>query len=73
MKIRISGSADLVQVWADRFAALGIRGRTYPNREDDGARWYADIDDHLAAQVGENLVRPAKTPRKRAGRTLKTR
>ena len=72
MKIRISGSADLVQAWAERFAALGIRGRTYPNRDDASARWYADIDDRLVAQVGTQLTQPTKAQRKRTGRALKT-
>ena len=69
MKIRISGSADLVQAWADRFVALGISGRIYPNRGGDGVRWYADIDDRVAAKIdSDKLLQPTKPVRKkRAG------
>lgn len=52
MKLRLLGPPDIVELWAARFAALGIGGRTYPSRYNDGQlRWYGEIDDRVAATI----------------------
>ena len=60
MKIRLMGSDDLVRAWAKRFAAQGIRGSLYPMRGGKGLRWYADIDDRLAAEVADGDIPPRR-------------
>lgn len=52
MKVRLVGPPDIIELWAARFAELGIGGRTYPSRYADGQlRWYGEIDDRVAASI----------------------
>lgn len=60
MKLRLMGPPDIIELWAARFAELGIGGRTYPSRYGDGQlRWYGEIDDRIAASIA--LVSTHKT------------
>lgn len=41
MKIRLMGSPDLIQLWANELKkAYGITGKTYPNRNSHEVRYY---------------------------------
>jgi len=53
MKIRLMGSADLVNTWKAALEnAYGITGATYPSRGGAGdARVYFDLDDRQAAAI----------------------
>lgn len=53
MKIRLMGSADLVNAWKTALEkAYGITGATYPSRGGAGeARVYFDLDDRQAAAI----------------------
>lgn len=53
MKIRLMGSADLVNAWKDALEkANGITGATYPSRGGGGeTRVYFDLDDRQAAAI----------------------
>ena len=62
MKVRISGSPDLVRAWAAQFEThLGIKGREYPNRNSTGIRYFLDLDDR---QVGFGRASGPPTTRK---------
>ena len=52
MKIRLMGSPDLIQLWANELKkAYGITGKTYPNRNNHEVRYYVDLDDRKAEAV----------------------
>ena len=55
MKIRLMGSPDIVRAWADQFQReFGIVGQEYGSRRGGNeVRYYLDIDDRLAARVGQ--------------------
>ena len=68
MKVRISGSSDLVRAWAKQFEThLGIKGREYLNRNSADIRYYLDLDDRVAADV-VGLVGTALNPAPRQKR-----
>lgn len=61
MKIRIMGSADLVQAWKTALEAeYGIVGANYPSRGGE-MRAYFDIDDRKAAEIVD-LATPVAAP-----------
>lgn len=71
MKLRLLGPPDIIELWAARFAELGIGGRTYPSRYGDGQlRWYGEIDDRIAASIalvnmpntGESIIARVTAP-----------
>lgn len=50
MKLRIMGSADLVDELAKIMEQAGVAGRVYPSRNGEyELRWYGDIDDRVIA------------------------
>lgn len=52
MKIRLVGSADLVDAWcAELERAYSIKGAKYPSRNSNEKRVYFDLDDRKAADV----------------------
>ena len=56
MKIRLSGSPDLVRDWAKVFEdAFGVRGRLYPNSNSSDVRCYIDLDDRAAGDAAQRL------------------
>ena len=56
MKIRLSGSPDLVRDWAKIFKdAFGVRGRLYPNRGSSDVRCYIGLDDRVAEDAAQRL------------------
>jgi hypothetical protein len=76
MNVRLMGPEDVVRAWARRFEQVGVRGDFYPMRRGEGLRWYATIDDRVAAAVAEGAAAPAsvfepaalpKRPRRKGG------
>ena len=56
MKIRLSGSPDLVREWAEIFeTAFGVRGAVYPNRNGSDVRRYIHLDDRVAEGAAQRL------------------
>ena len=56
MKIRLSGSQDLVRDWAKVFGdAFGVSGRLFPNRDSSDVRCYIDLDDRVAEDAARRL------------------
>lgn len=56
MKIRLMGSPDVVRQWAAELEKkLGVTGKEYPMRGNQGIRWYADVDDRTAQEEAEKL------------------
>jgi len=52
MKIRISGSPDLVRGWQEMLEAeYGQAGRIYNGRRSDDLYLYIDIDDRIAEKI----------------------
>ena len=56
MKLRLIGPPDIVRGWARRLRdEFGIEGREYASRRNPAEiRYYADLDDRLAAEVAES-------------------
>ena len=54
MKIRLMGPPDIVRAWAALIEEqFGVSGSEYPNRgRGTDIRYYADIDDRKAAELG---------------------
>ena len=50
MKVRLSGSTELVRAWGEAFRrTFGVTGQEYPARKGTGMFIYINIDDRVAA------------------------
>ena len=58
MKVRITGSPDLVKAWAKKLEdECGIHGKHYPSRKGADLRWYGDLDDRAAAELAAQYMK----------------
>lgn len=58
MKLRIIGSADLVNRLSAVLAEAGVQGLIYASRHTKGElRWYADVDDRHVDSALQTVTR----------------
>lgn len=56
MKIRISGSKDLVEIWLNIIEAQsGTKGKLYKQRNSNEYSGYIDIDDRQAENLADEI------------------
>jgi len=72
MKIRLTGSPDLVRAWSAALEkAFGVRCAEYPCRGSNEIRAYVDIDDRIAAAVAFQSAEQAQKGYERTVRALR--